>query len=309
LKKPLPAQRRPDFAGWLAAIEQARAQGAWIDVAKASAWDLPVWVASGQIDSIELVPSALCRTSIVDKTVDKDSKPRDKSLFPGPSGVGRWTETSYYHLLDCGLRIPPTAGSGSGQVANPVGYNRAYVHVGEYFSYEKWWQNLRAGQVVVTNGPLIRPLVEGELPGHVFTGGAGQEIELEIALTLSTRDKIDYLEVVQDGHVAHHVRLDDWTKQKGKMPPVRFTESGWFLIRAVTDVLRTYRFASTGPYYVDIGNRPRISKASAQFFLDWVNERVAKLEAENAAEFKSVAENYLAARKYWEGLVASANAE
>ena len=41
----------------------------------------------------------------------------------------------------------------------------------------------------------------------------------------------------------------------------------------------TYRFATTAPYYVEIGDQPRISKTSAQFFLDWVDERGRQAEA------------------------------
>jgi len=309
LKQPLSAaDGRADFVRALTALREARQQGAWIDVEKPWAWDLPVWLAAGQVDSIELASSALCRKSVVDKDTPA-ARPRDKSRYAGPAGIGRWSEDIYYHLLNCGLRIPPTAGSGSGQVANPVGYNRVYVQVGQYFSYEKWWESLKAGRAVVTNGPLIRPTVEGQPPGYVFKAPAGAKIELEVGLRLSTRDPIDYLEVVQNGHVVHHARLDSFTRAKGKLPPVEFTESGWFLVRAVADVPGTYRFASSGPYYVEIGDRPRISKASAQFFLDWVDERIKKLEASNAREFKDVAETYQAARKFWEDLVSRANAE
>ena len=88
---------------------------------------------------------------------------------------------------------------------------------------------LRRGQVVVTNGPLLRPRVfgpgaprEGALPGHVFKADKGKTVELQIALNLSTRDPIDYLEVVQDGKVVHEVRLDQWAKAGGKLPPVKF---------------------------------------------------------------------------------------
>ncbi len=55
--------------------------------------------------------------------------PRDTLLFPKPWGNGRWSQELYYHLLNCGLRIPPTAGSGSGANNNPVGYNRFYVNI------------------------------------------------------------------------------------------------------------------------------------------------------------------------------------
>ena len=56
------------------------------------------------------------------------------------------------------------------------------------------------------------------------------------------------------------------------MPPVVFEESGWFLVRAVTNNQTTYRYASTGPFYVEFDDLPRISRQATQFFLDWLDE-------------------------------------
>ena len=240
---------------------------------RATSWDLPIWIALGLVDSIELADGQLARSGV--KPDEAGTRPRDASKFPGPAGVGRWTETVYYNLLNCGLRIPPTAGSSSGVSPSPIGYNRVYVHVDPPFSYEQWLTNLRAGQVVVTNGPLIRPNVGGELPGHVFQADAGQEVALEVGLTLSTRDPVSYLEIVENGRSVYEVRLDQWVEAKGKLPPLKFKESSWFVVRAVTDLGTTHRFASTGPYYVEIGYQPRISRAAVQFFLDWLEAREA----------------------------------
>ena len=52
-------------------------------------------------------------------------------------------------------------------------------------TYEGWWEGLRAGRVVVTNGPLLRPRVNGELPGHVFRSQSGEVIELTVQLNLA----------------------------------------------------------------------------------------------------------------------------
>ena len=98
-------------------------------------------------------------------TDEGGGKPRDRKLYQGPFGNARWSQDIYFKLLECGLRIPPSAGSGSGMAPNPVGYNRVYVHLDGDFSYEAWWKNFRAGRVVVTNGPLMRPSVEGQPPG------------------------------------------------------------------------------------------------------------------------------------------------
>ena len=111
----------------------------------------------------------------------------------------------------------------------------------------------------MTNGPLLKPLVQGELPGHVFRAAAGTKLDLEIGLTLSTRDPISYLEIVKNGQVKHSIPFDKYSKS-GRLPNVEFDSSGWFLVRAVTDLPNTYRFAMTGPYYVEIGGKPRISR-------------------------------------------------
>jgi hypothetical protein len=215
----------------------------------------------------------------------------------------------YYQLLNCGLRLPPSAGSGSGLNNNPVGYNRMYVHCGEDFSYDSWWENFRRGRVVVTNGPLLQPLVNGELPGHVFQAEEGETVELTIALNLGTRERIEYLEIVQDGKSVQEVRLDEWAKNNGELPPVTFTKSGWLLVRAVTETSTTLRGAITAPYYVEIGYEPRISKRSAQFFYDWVVERAMRLKDLPAEERDAVIQYHRQARDYWQGVIDKANAE
>jgi hypothetical protein len=287
-------------------VDWAREHGKpWIDVRRAASWDLPIWIALGMVDSIELADSQLARGSV--KPDEVGTRPRATSKFPGPAGVGRWSETVYYNLLNCGLRIPPSAGSGSGVGPNPVGYNRIYVHVNEPFSYERWLENLRAGRVVVTNGPLIRPDVVGELPGFVFRADGGQEVELDAGLTLSTRDPISYLEIVQNGRTVHEVRLDQWAKEGGKLPPIKFRESGWFVIRAVCDLGTTHRFASTGPYYVEISNKKRISRAAVQFFLDWLDAREKR--PPDAGAHPSADRHVEQARAFWQDLLAKANAD
>lgn len=72
--------------------------------------------------------------------------------MPPPLGNGLWTLEIYYHALNSGLRISPSAGSASGVLPNPVGYNRAYVHIDGDFTYEKWRDGLLAGRSFVSNG-------------------------------------------------------------------------------------------------------------------------------------------------------------
>jgi hypothetical protein len=101
--------------------------------------------------------------------------------------------------------------------------------------------------------------------------------------------------------------MEDFAKT-GTLPAVVFKESGWFVLRAVADVPETYRYAITAPYYVQIGIQPRISKASAEFFLAWVNERINALEAGSPPDQDALLKRHREAKKFWQDLVSKANA-
>ncbi len=279
----------------------------WVDLTTPYCWDLPMLVAMGQVDSIEVINSRFCRRSL--STDEGEGKPRDRKLYQGPMGNARWSQDIYFKLLECGLRIPPSAGSGSGVAPNPVGYNRVYVHLDGEFSYEAWWKNFRAGRVFVTNGPLLRPSVEGQPPGSVLRGEPGRQREVEIAMTLSTADPISYLDIIQNGKVKHSLRLDQFINNKGHLPKLYFKESGWFLVRAVTDLSDSYRLAMTAPYFVEIGDGRRVSKQAAQFFLDWVYQRARQIDLADPQQQSEVMQYHRKARDFWQDLVSKANAE
>ena len=323
-----------EYPSPLTYAQQARQyENAWLDVSRPYWWDLPMLVAHDMVDSVQLAHGQLCRTKVIDN--ESGGNARDRELYPGAEGNARWSQRIYFHLLECGLRIPPTAGSSSGESPNPVGYNRVYVHAGSQLNYEAWWENLRAGRVFVTNGPLLQPVVDGELPGHVFHADRGETLELQPALTLSIHQPVRhlyierkepfdseeerdsllqpkrhlYIEVIKNGRVEHSVPLDQYKKARGRLPKLHFDRSGWFLIRVVTDEQKTYRYAMTGPYYVQIGYEPRISRRSAQFFLDWVFQRARQIKLADPDRQAEVIAAHRRARDFWQDLVDRANAE
>lgn len=269
-----------------------RAENAHLCIGQANAWDLPIWLASGYVDSFMLLGPELRHDG--KKTKDPAGLPRDRVFFPEPHGWGQWAQAIYYHILNSGLRLPPIAGSGSGIGPNPIGSARTYVHCGDTLEPNRWWEQLRDGRVMVTNGPLLIPQVNGELPGHVFTGYAGETVSLTTQLTLHTREKIEYLEVIKNGEVVDDVMLSELVDKQGVLSDVEFTESGWLLIRAVTKN-PTYHAASTGPYYVQFDDKPRISRKSVQFFLDWLKERADVVDNDIPDQ-----RYHQAAQKYWE---------
>ena len=79
-------------------------------------------------------------------------------------------------------------------------------------------------------------------------------------------------------------------------------------MRAITDNPKTFRFASTAPFYVEIGDRQRlISRESAQFFLDWVHERIARVKLDDETQRDEVLAYHRMAEKFWQEKVENAN--
>ncbi|MCC6486991.1 MAG: CehA/McbA family metallohydrolase [Candidatus Hydrogenedentes bacterium] len=284
---------------------ESKGEDTWIDIEKPFWWDVPLALALGFGDSIGLANNHMCRSSMYES--EAWGKPRDTERLPPPRGNGFWSQEVYYHVLNCGFRIPPSAGSASGVLPNPLGYNRVYVYVRGEFSHEKWWEALRAGRCFVTNGPLLLARAAGELPGHVFQSESAFEIPVTAELT--GNDPVPAIEIVQNGTVTHTIPFEEWART-GTLGKVQFERSGWFLARAITARTNTFRFASSAPYYVEVGDAPRrVSRTSAAFFRDWVRERASRVELADPAQRAEVLHYHERAVAYWEGLVKRANAD
>ena len=141
----------------------------------------------------------------------------------------------------------------------------------------RWWEGLEAGRVFVTNGPLLRPLVEGQPPGYVFHLDDGGSLTLEIGL--------------ESGHArAGRISADHQERRgRSRSPPGRLDKAERAACRRCISTTaagsssgrsrttsETYQFASSGPYYVEKAGRPRVSRRSVQFFLDWIDAAEAR---------------------------------
>ena len=225
---------------------QQQAGNVWIDIEKPFWWDVPVWLASGRMKSIGIANNHMWRSQMLPD--EAWGKPRDIRRLPAPLGNGQWTQEIYYHILNSGLRIPPSAGSASGVLGNPVGYNRVYAKVEGNFTEQAWWSSLAQGNCFVTNGPLIVCQANNRLPGTVFRSEDDSTLTLELSIQLLGRDHVNQLEVIKNGTVAQ--TLDATTSASQPLTTeLSFTEPGWFLVRAMADNKTTFRFGSTGPYY------------------------------------------------------------
>jgi len=299
-----------EFPSPMQFVNQARDEGdVWIDIEKPFWWDVPVWLASGQFDSVGLANNHMCRSRMLEN--EAWGRPRNNDRLPPPRGNGFWTQEIYYHILNCGLRVPPSAGSASGVLPNPLGYNRVYVYCGDDFNYDTWWRGLKAGRSFVTNGPLLLAKANGQLPGHVFASTDEQPVEIDMEVSLISRAPITEIEIIRNGKIERKVPIAG-KSQAINLGKMTFRRSGWFLIRAITDLEHTFRFASTAPYYVEVGSDKRfVSRSSANFFLDWSVERIARvpLKLNDSEKLEDVLAHHQRAKKFWQQVAAEANAD
>lgn len=302
---PITAATR-EYPSPLTYVDQARERypDVHIDIEKPFWWDVPLWVASGRIDSIGIANNHMCRSQMLEN--EAWGFPRDTRRLPGPLGNGLWTQEIYYHLLNSGIRMPPSAGSASGVLPNPVGYNRVYVHLDGALDWNNWWEGLRAGRSFVTNGPLLLCSANGMLPGHVFRPD-DDSATIDVEFSVTSNDPVDRVEVIRNGEII-------WT---GSGSPtgtcqLTFDRSGWFLVRAMTANPRTFRFASTAPWFVEAGNDPDfLSRRSVQFFLDWLAERRDRvpLKLQDPKQLAEVLKYHDEALRFWQQRLAQVNAE
>ena len=271
----------------------------WIDIEKPFWWDVATWLASGQMDSIGLANNHMCRSQMYEN--EAWGRPRDVNRLPNPRGNGMWTQEIYYHILNSGIRISPSAGSASGVLPNPVGYNRIYAHLDGPLTSQSWFEAVRGGRTFVTNGPLLVVRANSELPGTAFKLNDSGKLDIEFSVALSSNDIVPKLEVISQGKVIKEVECSREPSQDFTFA-ISIDQPGWFLVRAVTDVEHTYRFASTAPWFVEsvTGEIP-IHKSSARFFKNWVEERIDRVRANlsDADQLRAILEPHEAALVFW----------
>ncbi len=271
---------------------------------------MPTWVALGLADSIGIAHNHMDRSSV--HTSEAWGKPRDLAIYGnGPHANGYYTQDLYYRLLDAGVRLAPSAGSASGVLANPVGYDRVYVYVGEHLAYGSWWDGLRAGHSFVTNGPLLLVTANGMRPGQVFQANPGARLQITLQVRLVSNDAIEKVELIRAGQPVERGNYDA-ALGTVSFSTQTFAESGWFLVRAICERKDTFRFASTAPFYVEFADAPRrISRAAAKFFVDWERERSDLLRSKlgNSDQLGALLAPHDQSALFWRTQLERANAD
>ena len=228
-------------------VRKARAQRQalfpWFDLEKPIWWEAPVMMALEPPDSMGLLNNHYDQYAMYDN--EAWARKRDTARFPSFSDYSLHLMYRYWNL---GWMVPPSAGAASGVLPNPVGYNRMYVKLDGDFSVEKWYEGVRAGRVMVSNGPIL------------FFDPKGR-------IEATSRDDLDRVEIVANGKV-----IQSW-KPQGKRFRASFkvdpAQHSWIAARCFAKNSLTVRLAHTGPFKL---NGKWDYREDARYFREWIEE-------------------------------------
>ncbi len=232
----------------------------WFDIDMPIWWEVPVMVALQTPDSIDIINNQFMQYGI--DAGEYWGRPIDRVAYPGATGFVNYTLDLYYRYLNLGFKIAPSAGTGTGVMPSPAGYNRIYAHIDGPFSLEKWYAAVRSGQSFVTNGPIL------------FFHAARRGARIHVDVSSKAREPIARVEIVANGKV-----IQTWT------PGARAThfhvqanldDGGytWIAARCFLNTSYTVRLAHSSPIYLG-GHWD--ARADAKYFLDWIDQLTAHI--------------------------------
>ena len=208
----------------------------WIDVEKPFWWETPVVMALSRPDSIGLVHNHFYSYGVLDN--EAWGRPRDEKAYPGAEGFAMSSTEIIYRYWNLGMKVKASAGSASGVLPNPVGYNRLYVKLDEPFALEPFYRNLRQGESFVTNGPMLF-FDAWEAPGG----------DLRITVDVEAREPLEKVEIIANGVVIETFAAPPGKTRLETEVAVRGGLYTWVAARAFSESEHTIRMAHSQPIF------------------------------------------------------------
>jgi hypothetical protein len=261
----------------------------WVDCEKPFWWEVPVVMAVAPCDSMGVAHNHFNQYGMLDR--EAWGRPRDAQKYPGPQGFVAASLDLYYRYLNLGFRLPPSAGSASGVLPNPVGYNRVYVQLDEPFSVEAFYRNLRQGHSFVTNGPMLF-LDSAELPGG----------RVQLTIDAVSREPLDRIEIVANGKIIETFQAPDNKTEFHTTMEMLDGAHSWVAARCFARNDSTIRVAHSQPIYLRGRWNPH---EDAIFFLRWIDDLMdlPRSEADRVKDpeqRRALIDLYLRARRFYE---------
>jgi hypothetical protein len=219
---------------------------------------------------------------------------REDPVYKTPAGFARWMMDLYYSFLNCGFRIPVSAGSASGVMPVWPGYARVYVHLNGPLGYDQWFSDLKAGRSIATNGPLLEVSLDGQVPGAQVNWD--KPLSIVLAIQARSQNPLDRIEIVYNGAVIRSFSAGSNTVFVTAVN-LTITEPGWLAVRCFEPVTGTVRYAHTSPFYFLRDGKLPVKRAAALRWADFVGALAASVDA---ADYPSRAEYQRAQRTFRE---------
>ncbi|MFM7161805.1 MAG: CehA/McbA family metallohydrolase [Planctomycetaceae bacterium] len=285
----------------------ARQAGALLDLDKHS-WNWTVMIVPLMpADLFEVANNHVWRTEFLFRTWTIEQAPRTWDLPIRDGGLDEqgwvdWGLKTWYAFLNCGFRLRPTGGTGSGVHPVPAGFGRVYVHTGPDLDYDRWVAGLNAGQSFVTTGPLLPARFNDQLPGHRFKGQPGQSLTLTASGTAESVGRLRQIEVVVNGEVTQALTPANEPLPHGGFrstwqAEVTLRESSWVAVRCWEESGgERLRYAHTAPVHVEIDGPVRPRRREVAHFIERMEQEIARntgvLADAEVAEYRRALEIY-----------------
>ena len=234
----------------------------WIDMEKPFWFESPVVMALATPNSMGLLHSHFLKYGVTDYA--SWGRQADVRVYPGTDGFVNYSLDLNYRYWNLGFDIPPTAGSASGEVPNPVGYNRVYVQMNEPFTMEGFYHNLRQGRSFVTNGPMLF------FDAYEINGG-----QIMVNLDVQSRTPLDRIEIIADGKVVRTFDAPDGRTSFQTDVAIRSGIHRWVAARAFEKSEDTVVMAHSRPVFFNGAWR---RTADADYFIAWIDELIEDTE-------------------------------
>lgn len=262
------------------AMRQAHAQNGvvfWSHVCSLPGEELPIGIALGLVDGIELVTW------------------NDPTQFPNHWEPWEWSGMSaaefpvmraldlYYQFLNAGFHLPVAAGTDKFGEEIPLGSNRTFAKTDAPANYAAWIAAVKAGRSFVSNGPILDFEADGHVSGDVINFQGTKRIRARV--TAQSILPFNTLEIVCNGATVGHMTMPlssnspvDGVYSMTVDATVNLERSGWLAARVMDhpDLRKPILprgltvFAHTSPvYFLRDGQNVR-EPASVQYLRKYV---------------------------------------
>lgn len=294
------------------AMDQAHAQGghvSWAHFAAYPALEGPLAIVLKKVDAVEL----LCTIDPFEEPIFVSGVVPDLRMN---SGLRLW-----YRLLNCGLKIPASAGTDKMNNWVTVGGNRVYASIKGKFNYQSWIDALDSGNSFITNSPMLFCTVDDKNPGEQINISKPKTVK--IVAEVYSQLPVDRLEIIANGDVIaekviekgqNYAKLEvEYTPNKSvwiaarthqfnqddRFKGVSFSKrrdvgGGPTLLNRYYGTLRPETaFAHTSPSYVIVGNKPIHSAKDAEYFVRYLENAISWLQKSGSFPSKEAKQEVL----------------